>query len=84
MRPASLRQAVNKVRPIQGQTTRHARKGPQTTLFLAHHDEKKITSRSGKNHITMEIFFLRGASTLRFTVRFFFLRDGFLATSPKA
>ena len=45
---------------------------------------KKITSRSGKNHTTMEIFFLRGASTLHFTVRFFFLRDGFLATPPKA
>ena len=57
---------------------------PQTTPFLAHHDGKKITSRSGKNHITMEIFFLRGASTLRITVRFFFLRDGFLATPPKA
>ena len=84
MRPASLRQAVNKVRPIQGQTTRHARKGPQTTLFLAHYYGNKILCLRKFRHVVTEIFLRSNAKVARITTRFFFRSNGFLATSPKA
>ena len=84
MRPASLRQAVNKVRPIQGQTTRHARKGPQTTLFLAHYYGNKILYLRKFRHVVTEIILRSNAKVARITTRFFSRSNGFLATSPKA